>query len=303
MRKGQIVPTEWPLPEVIDDYLEWVREKGREQRTIDAYQTELALAAYWLEVHEETTLQKATTRQLRAWRRAQDCHARNTIIGKVTALKTFYKWAYNTQLVPIDPAWTVACPARKPSVPRPIHPPTVILAIEHAPPMYRLVLVLAAYAGLRQVEVIRMRREDIWTGPGANVTAHGKGGKDRTVLLSPFVLAELLEYGLPRRGHIFLRKDGRPFRGTDLDGRVNRWLHDLGIDETLHQARHSFGTAANSIEPDLNVLATQMGHSDPKVTMGYAAANEPKARAMVDGIQPNPWPKRLGDPHRHQMDG
>jgi integrase len=77
-------------------------------------------------------------------------------------------------------------------------------ALTHAPVRVRPMLYLAAFAGLRAVEVANLRREDVRDDDAPPcMVLYGKGDKERTVPLSAPVLAELRRHGMPNRGRIF----------------------------------------------------------------------------------------------------
>jgi integrase len=235
----------------------------------------------------------ASHQQLRTWRSSLQLD-RNTIIHEVNTVRAFYRWANRSALIPEDPAWNLPIPRIRKGMPRPIDPSTLLMAIECAEGFIRLALVLAGYSGLRCSDMASLRREEIMdTAPNPYMRIYGKGSKWRVVNLSPFVWDELLAFGLPSRGPIFRIRNGRAMTAHDLGNRVNKWLHEvMGIPETIHQGRHHFGTVGQAASGDIVVLASLMGHDDPATTMLYAAPSDEAARALVEAIQPNPWPAR-----------
>ncbi len=69
-------------------------------------------------------------------------------------------------------------------------------------------LYLAAYQGLRAVEIAGLRRENVHDlDDPPHLVVLGKGSKERILPLQPRVLAELQAYGLPRRGPVFTMYD------------------------------------------------------------------------------------------------
>lgn len=291
MHRGRLLPTEWTQPTEITTYLEWVQERGGLPTTLRIYRGRLNHTAHWLHERFGVSLLEATPQQLQAWRSALRL-SRRTVILYVTVIKGFYEWAHRRKLRADDPAWDLPMPRARKSIPRPIDTGTLIVAIEGAPPMIRLWLILAAFCGLRAVEIAGLRREDVRSGDKPYLLIEGKGNKERIVPIAPQVWNELLLYGMPARGEIFRRKDGLPFTASHLDKLANDYLHDMGIQETLHQLRHWFGTRGQEEIGDLAVVGEVMGHASQNTTKGYAAASQPKARAMVEAIQLDPWPTR-----------
>jgi integrase len=146
-------------------------------------------------------------------------------------------------------------------------------ALAEVPEVVRVWLALAAFAGLRASEIAGLRRENILDGqrqPAIWVTWEtAKGQKERTVRLSAGLWRILCDYGLPRRGLLFLRADGRPETGKHVSATCNRWLHRLGIEEHLHQARHRFASRSLDGGARLHVLQEWLGHDSLATTQVY----------------------------------
>lgn len=283
------LPRDWKTPLTVTTYLQDVMESGgNPDSTIKTYRGILNRLGYWLHVTYELDLLDAQEEHLHAWRSGLNAQAlqRRSIILYVTTVRNFYRWAHRHRYIEIDPAWTIRSPKTPPSVPRPISDEDLMMAIESAPLLIKVWLILAAYSGLRACEIAILRREDIYAA-GRYMVVSGKGGRTRTVPYSTYVWDALLEYGLPGRGVIFRRKDGRPYRRGTITNISNDYLHGLGISDTLHACRHWFGTAGQEAIGDLRVLQDVMGHASPATTAGYAKPSDLKAREMVDAIQPS----------------
>jgi integrase len=116
------------------------------------------------------------------------------------------------------------------------------------------------------------------------IVRKGKGSKDRVVPMADLVVDELRGFlGGRARGFVIGRLDGIP--GQCPEYRVsqvaNRFLHDHGIPETLHQLRHRFGTTLYRRSRDLRLVQEVLGHASPVTTAGYAAfAPEQAAKAV-----------------------
>ena len=102
-------------------------------------------------------------------------------------------------------------------------------------------------AGLGASEVAGLRVADIDSARGVILVRHGKGGKDRNVLLSPQLLGILRAYWRLARPTTFLfpgRDDDHPIDPTVLHAACRSAVKAAGlIDEvTLYTLRHSFAT-------------------------------------------------------------
>jgi integrase len=130
-------------------------------------------------------------------------------------------------------------------------------------------LVLAAFAGLRAMEIAALHAEDIVDD--ALHVQEGKGGHGRVVPLHPLVRSVV--YELPARGPLFPRGDAPAIAVPShrVSSLCNEHLHGLGLHVTLHQLRHRFATTAYATSGhDLRFVQEMLGHADPKTTAIYA---------------------------------
>jgi integrase/recombinase XerC len=270
----------------IAEHQQWLQQRGLSPRTKEAYGRVLLRLSIWLEFRSSGLL-TATPQELMDWRESLTVRS-NSVLSYMTAVKSFYTWAQACGRVPVRPDVDVPIPKIRKGRPRPISETQLRVAILNAPKRIRPWLFLAALAGLRCAEIAGLRREDILdTADEPVIIVMGKGGKERIVPLSPQLWQELIDYGLPNSGILFLRCDGQ--RGQNnpklLSQLVNRYLKSVGITETLHQLRHRFGTRAFRVHKDLRVVQELMGHADPATTALYADYCRSEAIATVLGVQ------------------
>ena len=193
-----------------------------------------------------------------------------------TSLRSFFRWAHGTNRLPHDPSEALPS-VRVPSAePRPVPDQVVIDAMREASPRVRVMLLLAAYAGLRACEIARVHAEDF---DGRMLTVLGKGQRRRRV---PIVQAEL-RWQLQD----LARAGGWAFpngRGTHLSpGHVTRLVSAaLPGTWTAHPCRHRFGTAAHAGTRDLLAVQRLLGHSRPETTQRYVLLGEDSLWAAAE---------------------
>lgn len=233
----------------------------------------------------------ADTETLEAWLDARDLSpgARNTYAAY---LKAFYAWAVKDGRAESNPAADVVRARLPRMVPRPISDEDLAEALRQAPSMLRAWLSLAAYEGLRCFEIARLRREDVLDthDPPMLIVSDGKGGHQRVLPLHPEVGTALRICGL-RGGWLFLTHHHRPYHEDTVSRKGNRYLHGLGISDTMHQLRHWFGTSVYAHSRDLRLTQELMGHASPITTAGYAAWATAEAYDVVGKLavkQPEP---------------
>jgi integrase/recombinase XerC len=205
--------------------------------------------------------------------------SRNTL---VTHVREFYRWCHAVEEVTGDDRGRRLVRARQARlVPRPITDRALANALMAAPDRIRPMLYLAAYEGMRAIEIAGLRREDVMVddNPPA-IVVMGKGSKERVLPLMPSVLVELERYGMPRRGPIFTmrdsraRKTARPITPHRVSSACNLYLTEVGAGASLHQLRHFFGSALYRASHDLRLVQEAMGHSSPATTAIYAAFDQ-----------------------------
>lgn len=271
------------MPSPVDAHLTWMRLRGLSPATI--YQRRRALTR--LEIALSKDLLLATEDDLVTWQEGLRGSVAY-IANRLANTAQFYKWAHETaDLLDQNPARRLVRPKVGKGLPRPMADQALEIAISTASPDVRCWLALGAYGGLRCGEMSRLERRDIMeTAPDPILLLHGKGGKNRIVPASPRVLFELRAYGLPTRGPVFRRRDGKP--GPPTPARIsqltNEHLHDLGIPDTGHATRHRFATGVYQISRDIRLVQELLGHSDPSTTAVYAAYAAEEASTVVGAL-------------------
>lgn len=270
---------------VVDQHVDFLRLQGRSERTMQLRRDVLRWLATWLPV----PILEADSGQLLAWR-ATLTVAPDTIGQYVGHVRGFYAWAVQSGVLLSDPARWIPVPPATRRLPRPAPEPAVMMALRTAPERIRPWLVLAGWEGLRAKEIALLRRDrvlDTLDPPVLLVASDAtKGRRERVVPLSPFSLAELLAHGLPARGWVFRRQDGRP--GPNRPARVsdlcNRHLAACGLGVTLHQFRHRFATQAYQASLDVRVVQELLGHAGPGTAAKYIAFSVSSAAAAVAAL-------------------
>jgi integrase len=194
--------------------------------------------------------------------------ARSTLIG-------FYTWAQRTGRRADNPAADLPRIKVPPGMPRPTPQHAVELAMRHPDPRTRLMVGLAAYAGLRCAEIARLRAEDVACG---RIRVFGKGRRPRSVPVHPRLLP-LLE-AAPPSGFLFPSGDGHL-----TPGHVSRLLSAaLGPGWTGHTLRHAFATSALAATGDLRAVQILLGRASPTTTARYTQVADERLVDVVRAI-------------------
>jgi integrase/recombinase XerD len=126
----------------------------------------------------------------------------------------------------------------------------------------RLIVMLAAHAGLRVTEIANVRGEDVDL-IGRWLRVIGKGNREDLIPVSHQLADELARW--PRRGRLV------PYRnGGCVGNRIRTLLRSHGIEGRPHDLRHSFANAAMKRSgQNLVVVKELMRHAQITTTMRY----------------------------------
>jgi site-specific recombinase XerD len=144
---------------------------------------------------------------------------------------------------------------------------------------HRAVLLLCYGAGLRISEAVALKLSHIDSKRMLIRVEHGKGGKDRYVMLSPCLLEILRAYWrLLRPTGAWLFPSWRPQKHLSA-GAVQTACRDAwrrsGLSKrvTAHVLRHSFATHLLESGTDTRVIQVLLGHSRIETTARYTAVS------------------------------
>lgn len=257
-------PTTWAA--AVPAYTTTLVAAGRSPGTIRLHRHYLRhVAATVPRPWTATTAQLVAALAVEHWSPETRKSARGTLVA-------FYRWGHLAGHVETDP--TLGLPAITVPAGQPRPAPETILARATllADDRTRLMLALAAYAGLRCCEIARVHTTDL---VGDTLYVTGKGGKTRTVPIArPELLAAIRRAG----GWLF---PGR-CEGHLAPGTVTHILSAALPDHwTGHTLRHRFASRAYAGTRDLLAVGAILGHSRPETTQRYVLMPDDALRAAV----------------------
>lgn len=151
-------------------------------------------------------------------------------------------------------------------------------------PRDRLLLSLGYGAGLRAGEVVRLKVKHIDSAQMVIHVQQSKGRKDRLVMLSPDLLAQLRDWWKVRPKHadegvpvterwLFPgRRSGTPLSTHQLNNIFHKSRKAAGIKKAVnvHSLRHSFATHLYDRGVDIRTIQALLGHDKLETTARYA---------------------------------
>ncbi len=151
----------------------------------------------------------------------------------------------------------------------------VVRFLEAVPSLKTRAALTSAYAaGLRASEAVGIKLADVDAGRMVIRVEHGKGGKDRYVMLSVQLLGILRTYWrLARPTHwLFPGRDpSKPIDVQVLHAACRSACAAAGLAKrvTVHTLRHSFATHLLESGADIRIIQVLLGHSNLSSTARY----------------------------------
>jgi integrase/recombinase XerD len=151
----------------------------------------------------------------------------------------------------------------------------VVRFLEAVPSLKARAALTTAYAaGLRASEAVGLRVRNIDSGRMVIRIEHGKGGKDRYVMLSTQLLGILRVYwrlARPKEWMFPGRNGSGPMDVQVLHAACRSARAAAGIDKhiTVHTLRHSFATHLLESGTDIRVIQVLLGHNNLSTTALY----------------------------------
>lgn len=214
----------------------------------------------------------------------------DSVLVAVGHARQFYRWLQEEGHRRDNPAEHLERPRRSRRRPRPISETDLMRAHAAAPPRERMMLVLACWLGLRCCEIAGLRWESVILDsdpPMLWVTwESAKGRRERSFVLSRWLVAEFGRYGTHRTGWVIPRLDGRPGQNTatHISRLISEYLHGLGIAATAHAGRHRVATQILDHGGDLRAVQEALGHADLSNVQIYTLVRSAKVTAAIASL-------------------
>lgn len=140
---------------------------------------------------------------------------------------------------------------------------------------YRVFFTLLYATGMRISEACLLETSDIDAARSVIRVRHGKGNKQRQVMLSPKLLDSLRDYWRrvrPTPPYLFTSRTGKPLSRGAAWLAFHRVVQQVGFDRrvTPHMLRHSFATHLLDGGTELRIIQTLLGHASIRSTTIYA---------------------------------
>lgn len=228
-------------------------------------------------------------------------YEKKTIARKISALRSFFKYLYNEEIISNNPMILISNPKLDKKLPKFLNYDDLerVLSIPdiRTPIGARdaLILEMLYSTGIRVSELVNIKIKDINTND-RQIKILGKGNKERYVFFGKICLEKLNNY--LKNGRPYLNKKNIDYlflnkRSNQLSDRSVRQVIDevakkaeLKMDISPHVLRHTFATHMLNEGADLKSVQELLGHENLSTTSIYTHVSNEHLRKIYLNCHP-----------------
>ena len=293
--RGQAEHTQKTYAALLNKFTAWAGKQG----LTDWKQVELKhLMAFLQHERQRPLAGEPNPESVRGTRRLSS----ESVYLEIAALRAFYRFAENENLLPANAAENLSLPRRWQRLPRSLTNDEIEKLLTPESPespaslLDQAILELAYASGLRLAELRNLRLEQLHLEAGF-INVIGKGNKERVVPVGRKAVAALNRYlgtGRPKLitprspANVFLTKRGTPFAAVTLWLRIKNRVRRAGVARNItpHMLRHSFATHLLEHGADLRVIQELLGHANISTTEIYTHVTGTRLRDVHRKFHP-----------------
>jgi len=284
----------------IEKYLAFLKRKAYSSLTVDSYSREIRrfirfLTEYYPRITAPTEVKREIIIDYQDYlseRRTRGDRpiSNRTICGKLTALKTFFRFLYDEDYIVSNPMRNIAFPKEEKRLPKSVlTEKEVMLILESCDTRTalglrnRAVLELLYSCGIRTSELCNLKIQDLSLKDQSVLIEKGKGNVSRLVPIGQYASLYIEEYLKKGRkyllrgkrddpGNLFLTQFGNPFDRKSINKSVMKPIQrklKLQKNLTVYSWRHACATHLLHRKVDVAYIAQLLGHRSLDTTQKY----------------------------------
>lgn len=290
---------------MINKFLNYLQlERNYSQRTVESYGEDLtAFESYFKNLSAELTWESVDSDVIRGWMEEMMDKGNNatSINRRLSALRSFYRFALSRHLVKRDPSHMIKGPKKEKPLPKFIREADIDRLLE--PEMWkdtyddllaRTIILILYTTGLRLSELVGLDDEMVdFVNNQLKVT--GKRNKQRIIPFGNELAEELRKYIAARDEKVVRVTPGLLL--TEKGRRITpEWTRMTVIDKlglvttqkkrSPHVLRHSFATAMLNHEAGLESVKKLLGHESLATTEIYTHTTFEQLKAVYEKTHP-----------------
>jgi integrase/recombinase XerD len=222
----------------------------------------------------------------------------------LTPVRAFFKWLCKNNHILYNPASEMELPKLEKRLPKHVlslsEVEQVINQCDLNDPLGlrdRAILELLYSTGMRRMEAIHLKIQDIDIDRGTIMVRQGKGKKDRVIPIGDRAIAWISKYldearyqfaVEPDEGHLFLTHTGELITTNRFTQLVRDYVKaaDIGKTGSCHLFRHSMATLMLENGADIRYIQAMLGHAKLETTEIYTQVSIRKLKEIHTATHP-----------------
>ena len=290
---------------MINQFLDYLRyERNASPLSVQTYEESLReFESYVTFRDNDLSISSVDTDLIRDWMESlmDKGNSASTINKKLSALRSFYRFALKRQLVKADPAHAVTGPKKSKPLPQFLREgemDRLLDGIEWNSSFNnvraRTILLLFYEAGLRRAELVSLNDKDV-DFDAAQLKVTGKRNKQRIVPFGAELAEALKQYQAARNekfgensGALFLSDKGLRISDNQVYLIVRKYLTMVTSlkKRSPHVLRHTFATAMLNNGAGLETIKSLLGHASVSTTEIYTHTTFEQLKRMYKEAHP-----------------
>jgi len=225
--------------------------------------------------------------------------SKKSLARKISSCRIFFRYLLREGKIKLNPFEQLLTPKLSRRLPSFLYPEEVFKLIKTVDIRKKggardLAIIELIYAsGMRVGEIAKLKLDDIDLANG-EILVHGKGDKERIVLIGSKAVAAIKSYIVERKKLginekiLFLGRRGTRLTSRSVERMIKKHAIKSGITKkvTPHTLRHSFASHLLGGGADLKIVQELLGHSSLSTTQIYTHITKEKLKSIYDSTHP-----------------
>jgi integrase/recombinase XerD len=291
---------------LMQDYLIWLRERNYSEQTIAGRELFLCGLIDWCEQRNLCRPSEITKPILERYQRYLSLYRKSggeplsfrSQYNRIVAIRTWFKWLARQDLILTNPASDLELPRLEKRLPKSILNEREAETILSVPDVHtelglrdRAILETLYSTGIRRMELVNLKVQDIDCERGTLIVRQGKGKKDRMIPIGSRAVQWIEKYTSDVRpeficgrdeGVLFLSRYGDAISTNNLTTLVGGYVEQskIGKKGACHLFRHSMATLMLENGADIRFIQAMLGHVSLNTTEMYTQVSIKKLKEV-----------------------
>jgi len=291
---------------LLQDYLTWLRARNYSEQTIAGRELFLCTLIDWCGQRGVIRPGEITKPMLERYQRYLfhyrkkngDPLSFRSQYNRIVAIRTWFKWLARQNYIPTNPASDLELPRLEKRLPKAILSEREAEIILNQPDTTdalglrdRAMLETLYSTGIRRMELINLKAQDVDAERGTLIVRQGKGKKDRMIPIGERAVLWIEKYRADVRpeficgrdeGVLFLSKYGDAMSANNLTALVRGYIEraNIGKQGACHLFRHTMATLMLENGADIRFIQAMLGHVNLNTTEMYTQVSIKKLKEI-----------------------